>query len=1210
MKKYIKWILLGLLMGVIIFMVKLPSMVQGFAVTRLEENLGRRVEAGRFRYNYARNILYIEDFKIYEEDGERLFAYFEFFNVNIDIIHLIRGVFYIRELTLVDPSLRIEHNGERWNYEDILENIGREKKEEAAGKEEGFIKKVDLKDVTVESFVLYYEDRVIKAENDFTLETPQILYEGGIFTLDSVIDFYKKGKIAVDIEYKEDGSLAGTLETEKLLLNDKLYIPKAIYNLESIEGVVDSALEFTGNVKTLDFTVKGTLDGRKLRVVSKEMGELFYLDTLKGEVEEITPLQGRYRIRGSEISQGRIDIVRIMEYTDSISSPEEEKEEVAEEEKTLDIRVDSFKTAGIDLTTPWGNFTQIEGDIQKFNSGRGSKFFLNTSFVYNGDTQVGVRSENTLVEGLNIGAETLISVGNVKITGKDLEFLKDFISEERSYDFSSGAIDYDTEYTYAYPKLSLKNTLVADKLVLNNLMESYPLLSAGKVSTENTVEYDFKEGGYRVAGDIELGEVTVADRTGRNAIQGRELRASIQEIVSGRYLLDTLILNSWRIVLEKGEEEEGATQEGTEYPIVGIEDLQVSDTTITEERFTLGIVSFRGSSLGTQKGVSDIDLRGTFNGAAVEISGRSERIKEIKRAEDLKNLTFNGRAQVRSLQLEDIDLFLEEKYNLKGSANITSSIDYSGDNLDTDNTITMTGASLERKDIALNFDNLTSNNTLSMKDGRYTVDGGLSLQVEELTLTQDGEEYTLRGYVDIKSRGSYSEKDLTTENFVFLEGVSIEGGGLVGGLGTLTSKNTFSMEGEAYNLGGEVEVNNGRMNVEGIESTLKEGDAQIVRITPEEVRLNLLHLKDPMVRLTGDAAQEETDLEKEVDDEAVKKAVEERESRPHLAVKKFLLEEGRVEYRSPDLKYNIKNILVDVDNFTTEKNREFSGMMEGGLTGTGRAEAEFVSSLERDWDFNPTSFNIEGNFEISNLDLLDFREYLSHKLPNEIDSGKLYYKGDVSLEKGKFKGENLIIVKTVYIGDNTEVKSAVPLKLAVNILKDRKGNLELNVPVSGDFNDPKFGVYRVVLHAIRNILVKAATSPVNILSKTFRLGTGNVISLEYDYLATTPKVKYRSTLKKVVQMMEEKEEVDVVFTLFTNREEEKRVLNEKLREEKFFKRDTKDEELEEKVDEIMAERKREIEDYFKGRLLEKRVKVEISDLPRDRPRSNIDFVID
>ena len=158
--------------------------------------------------------------------------------------------------------------------------------------------------------------------------------------------------------------------------------------------------------------------------------------------------------------------------------------------------------------------------------------------------------------------------------------------------------------------------------------------------------------------------------------------------------------------------------------------------------------------------------------------------------------------------------------------------------------------------------------------------------------------------------------------------------------------------------------------------------------------------------------------------------------------------------------------------------------------------------------------------------------------------------------------------------------------------------------------DPKFGVYRVVLHAIRNILVKAATSPVNILSKTFRLGTGNVITLEYDYLATTPKLKYKSTLKKVVQMMEEKEEVDVVFTLFTNREEEKRVLNEKLREEKFFKRDTKDEELEEKVDEIMAERKREIEDYFKGRLLEKRVKVEISDLPRDRPKSNIDFVID
>jgi len=341
----------------------------------------------------------------------------------------------------------------------------------------------------------------------------------------------------------------------------------------------------------------------------------------------------------------------------------------------------------------------------------------------------------------------------------------------------------------------------------------------------------------------------------------------------------------------------------------------------------------------------------------------------------------------------------------------------------------------------------------------------------------------------------------------------------------------------------------------------------------------------------------------------VKKAVEERSKRSLVAIEKFILQGGRVDYRAPDLRYSMKNILVDVDKFTTEKDKEFQGVMSGGLTGTGRVEAEFTSSQERSWDFNPTSLNIDGNFEISNLDLLDFREYLSTKLPNEIDSGKLYYKGDVRLDKGKFQGENLITVKTVYIGDNTEVKSVVPLKLAVNILKDRKDTLELDVPVSGDFNDPRFRVHRVVLHAIKNILIKAATSPVNILTRTFRIGTGKAIALEYEYLSTIPKTRDRDTLKKVAEMLDEKEEVDVVFTLFTNRAEEKRVLNEKLREEKFFKRDTKDEELEEQVDEIMSERKQKIEDYFRSKLLEKRVRVEVSDIPREKAVSNIDFII-
>lgn len=326
MKKYLKWIFLGVFIGLIVFMFRLPSMVQSIAVSRLEESIGRRVEAGRFRYNYARNILYIEDFKIYEEDGEKLFAYFEFFNVNMDIIHLVNGTFYIRELTMVNPSLRIEFAGDIANFEDIIENIGREKKEQAEGvEEEGFIKKFEIKNITVEGFVLYYEDKIIKAENDFTLKTPRIVYEKGAFTLASTIDFYKKGRMDLDIEYREDGMIGGRVRTEKLLLDDKLYIPKALYNLERIKGIVDSDLEFKGSVSTGDFSVRGSLDAKKLKVDSKELGELFYLDTFKGDIEEIRPLQGRYAVKNTETSGGRIDIVKIVDYIDSISGAEEEK---------------------------------------------------------------------------------------------------------------------------------------------------------------------------------------------------------------------------------------------------------------------------------------------------------------------------------------------------------------------------------------------------------------------------------------------------------------------------------------------------------------------------------------------------------------------------------------------------------------------------------------------------------------------------------------------------------------------------------------------------------------------------------------------------------------------------------------------------------------------------------------------------------------------
>jgi hypothetical protein len=74
----------------------------------------------------------------------------------------------------------------------------------------------------------------------------------------------------------------------------------------------------------------------------------------------------------------------------------------------------------------------------------------------------------------------------------------------------------------------------------------------------------------------------------------------------------------------------------------------------------------------------------------------------------------------------------------------------------------------------------------------------------------------------------------------------------------------------------------------------------------------------------------------------------------------------------------------------------------------------------------------------------------------------------------------------------------LPVKLAIALLKDRKGEIKLDLPVTGSLDDPKFSVWSIILKVLINLISKAATSPFSLLGALF--GAGEELSyLEFDY---------------------------------------------------------------------------------------------------------------
>ena len=101
-----------------------------------------------------------------------------------------------------------------------------------------------------------------------------------------------------------------------------------------------------------------------------------------------------------------------------------------------------------------------------------------------------------------------------------------------------------------------------------------------------------------------------------------------------------------------------------------------------------------------------------------------------------------------------------------------------------------------------------------------------------------------------------------------------------------------------------------------------------------------------------------------------------------------------------------------------------------------------------------------------------------------IDKGQLSLSVQYLLDKGQLKGSNQVYIDQLQLGkpSNSDLATSLPVKLAIALLQDRHGVIDLGVQVSGDVNDPSFGFGSVIWTAVKNILSKAVTSPFSLLA--------------------------------------------------------------------------------------------------------------------------------
>lgn len=217
---------------------------------------------------------------------------------------------------------------------------------------------------------------------------------------------------------------------------------------------------------------------------------------------------------------------------------------------------------------------------------------------------------------------------------------------------------------------------------------------------------------------------------------------------------------------------------------------------------------------------------------------------------------------------------------------------------------------------------------------------------------------------------------------------------------------------------------------------------------------------------------------------------------PPIRIAKLTLQGGQVNFTDNFIEPNYSANLMELGGSVTGLSSDAATSADVDLRGqVNNAPLGIVGKI------NPLkgdlSLDLKAN--VSGMELAPLSPYSGKYVGYGIEKGKLSFDVAYKLDQRKLVAQNRLVLDQLTFGDKIDSPSALklPVQLAVALLRDRNGVIDLNVPIGGSLDDPQFSVGGVIVKVLVNIITKAVTSPFALLGSLF--GGGEELSyVEFD----------------------------------------------------------------------------------------------------------------
>lgn len=225
---------------------------------------------------------------------------------------------------------------------------------------------------------------------------------------------------------------------------------------------------------------------------------------------------------------------------------------------------------------------------------------------------------------------------------------------------------------------------------------------------------------------------------------------------------------------------------------------------------------------------------------------------------------------------------------------------------------------------------------------------------------------------------------------------------------------------------------------------------------------------------------------------------------PDIRIGPVSLVNGQVRFSDrfvrPNYTANLSEVTGSLSAFRNTPPAPGQPLALADLSLKGRAEG--TASLDVSGQINPLAqpLALDVRGVVRDLELPPLSPYSTKYAGHGIERGKLSMDVRYRIQPdGQLDASNQIVLNQLSFGERDPGSSAnLPVKLAVALLADRDGVIDINLPVSGSLNDPQFRLGAVIVRVIVNLIGKAVTAPFSLIASAFSGGGGEASEVAFD----------------------------------------------------------------------------------------------------------------